>query len=92
MAFKRPSELSGGEQQRMAIARALINDPKILLADEPTGNLDSVNADLVVRAFRKLTDERGTTVVMVSHNLELTRYCDKVVKLRDGKVDEVSEA
>ena len=92
IAFKRPSELSGGEQQRMAIARALTNDPKILLADEPTGNLDSVNADLVVRAFRKLTDERGTTVVMVSHNLELTRYCDKVVKLRDGKVEEVSEA
>ncbi|RLI01454.1 ABC transporter ATP-binding protein, partial [Candidatus Bathyarchaeota archaeon] len=58
----------------------------------PTGNLDSVNADLVVRAFRKLTDERGTTIVMVSHNLELTKYCDKIVKLKDGKVDEVSEA
>lgn len=92
IAFKRPSELSGGEQQRMAIARALTNDPKILLADEPTGNLDSVNADMVVKAFRRLTDERETTVVMVSHNLELTRHCDKIVKLRDGKIVEVSKA
>ncbi|RLI24706.1 hypothetical protein DRO58_07095, partial [Candidatus Bathyarchaeota archaeon] len=71
---------------------ALTNDPKILLADEPTGNLDSVNADLVVRAFRRLTDERGTTIVMVSHNLELTKYCDKIVKLKDGRIVEVAEA
>lgn len=91
MAFKRPPELSGGEQQRIAIARALANDPKMVLADEPTGNLDSKNAELVVKSFRRLTDERGTSVVMVSHNVELTRHCDKVVKLRDGEVIEVVE-
>lgn len=92
MAFKRPYELSGGEQQRIAIARALANNPKIVLADEPTGNLDSKNAELVVRSFKRLADERGMTVVMVSHNVELTKYCDKIVKLRDGEITEVLEA
>ncbi|RLG66966.1 hypothetical protein DRN93_05350 [archaeon] len=92
MAFKRPYELSGGEQQRIAIARALANNPKIVLADEPTGNLDSKNAELVVRSFKKLADERGMTIVMVSHNVELTKYCNKIVKLRDGEITEVLEA
>jgi len=92
MAFKRPYELSGGEQQRIAIARALANNPKIVLADEPTGNLDSKNAELVVRSFKKLADDRGMTIVMVSHNVELTKYCNKIVKLRDGEITEVLEA
>ncbi|MEM2875706.1 MAG: ABC transporter ATP-binding protein [Candidatus Bathyarchaeia archaeon] len=91
MAFKKPTELSGGEQQRVAIVRALVNDPSMVLADEPTGNLDSKNAELVVETFKKLTDERGMSVVMVSHNLELTKYCSKIVKLRDGEIVEIEE-
>jgi len=91
MAFKRPSELSGGEQQRVAIARALANKPELILADEPTGNLDSKNAQLVVSTFRKLVEDEGRTVIMVTHNVELTHYSDVIVKIRDGKVTEVIE-
>jgi len=89
MAFKRPSELSGGEQQRVAIARALANKPELILADEPTGNLDSKNAEVVVSTFRKLVDDEGKTVVMVTHNIELARSSDVIVKIRDGKIAEV---
>ena len=85
-AYHRPGELSGGEQQRVAIARALANNPKLLLADEPTGNLDSVTARSIMELFRRLVDEQGVTIIMVTHNLELVRYCDRVVKLRDGVV------
>jgi len=85
-ANHRPSELSGGEQQRVAIARALANDPKLLLADEPTGNLDSVTAHKLMHLFRRLVEERGVTVVMVTHNLELIKYCDLVAYMRDGRV------
>ncbi len=90
MEFKRPTELSGGEQQRVAIARALVNSPELILADEPTGNLDSKNAQTVVEAFKKLVCEHGKTVLMVTHNIELTNYADTVVKMRDGNVVEVS--
>jgi len=89
MAYKRPTELSGGEQQRVAIARALVNEPKLILADEPTGNIDSESAKAVVGAFRKLVDEKGVSVVMVTHNLELAKICDRVVKLRDGRIVKV---
>lgn len=89
MSSKRPLELSGGEQQRVAIARALVNMPNLILADEPTGNLDSKNAQVVVETFRKLVDEHGKTVIMVTHNVELTKYVDVVVKMRDGNVVEV---
>jgi len=85
-AYHRPGELSGGEQQRVAIARALANNPKLLLADEPTGNLDSVTAHSLMKLFRRLVDEQGVTIIMVTHNLELVSYCDRVVKLRDGVV------
>lgn len=85
---KKPLELSGGEQQRVAIARALVNDPDVILADEPTGNLDSVNAGSIAKIFRELSDE-GKTVIMVTHNVELTTYADRTVKLRDGQVVEV---
>ncbi len=89
----RPSELSGGEQQRVAIARALINDPSVILADEPTGNVDSKTADSVVSLLRKISDERKVTVVMVTHNMELTKRCERVIYLRDGQVEkEVSQA
>lgn len=80
-----PSELSGGEMQRIAIARALINDPKILLADEPTGNLDSANAEIVYNILDKLHKD-GLTVIAVTHNLELAHKTQKIFKLKDGKM------
>ena len=80
----RPSELSGGEQQRVAIARALINEPKILLADEPTGNLDSKNSEVVLQMLRQLNKDLGQTIVMITHNPEAVVYFDRVVHMRDG--------
>ena len=80
-----PSQLSGGEQQRIAIARALANDPPILLADEPTGNLDSTTGRHVVDLLVEVNKVRGTTVVMVTHDAELTTRSDHIVSMRDGK-------
>jgi len=88
-ASKKPTELSGGERQRVAIARALVNDPDLILGDEPTGNIDSQSARVVVEAFRKLVDEQGVSVIMVTHNLELTKFCDRIIKLRDGKLENI---
>jgi len=85
-AYKKPNELSGGEQQRVAIARALVNNPAIVLADEPTGNLDSKTALNVVETFNKLNTENGVTVVLVTHNLEITKFCHRIVYLRDGSI------
>jgi len=82
----RPMELSGGEQQRVAIARALINEPKILLADEPTGNLDSKNSEIVLQMLRQLNKELGQTIVMITHNPEAVVYFDRVVHMRDGVI------
>src|SRR2546428_2218454 len=82
----RPSELSGGEQQRVAIARAIINEPKILLADEPTGNLDSKNSEIVLQMLRQLNKDLGQTIVMITHNPEATTYFDRVVHMRDGVI------
>ncbi|OGR81738.1 MAG: ABC transporter ATP-binding protein [Elusimicrobia bacterium GWC2_64_44] len=80
-----PAELSGGEMQRVAIARALINAPKILLADEPTGNLDSKRAGEIEEILHTLADG-GITVIMVTHNLELARTADRVIEIRDGRI------
>lgn len=80
-----PSQLSGGEMQRVAIARALINDPKILLADEPTGNLDSKNAETVFTIFQKL-HQAGLTVIVVTHNAELANKTERLFHLKDGKI------
>ena len=80
-----PSELSGGEQQRVAIARALLRRPQVLLADEPTGNLDSAGGALVLRTLRRLVDE-GQTVVMVTHDAGAAALADRVVFLRDGMI------
>jgi putative ABC transport system ATP-binding protein len=82
----RPAEMSGGEQQRVAIARAIINEPKILLADEPTGNLDTKNSDVVLEMLRRLNKDLGQTVVMITHNPEATTYFDRVVHMRDGVI------
>ena len=80
-----PNQLSGGEQERVAIARAIVNNPHILLADEPTGNLDSKTSDEVMALFRELNDA-GQTVVMVTHNPDNGRYADRTITLRDGMV------
>lgn len=83
-----PNQLSGGEQERVAIARAIVNNPHILLADEPTGNLDSKTSDEVMALFRELNDA-GQTVVMVTHNADNGRYADRTITLKDGMVVEV---
>ena len=80
-----PAQLSGGEMQRVAIARALINEPTILLADEPTGNLDSQNAEAILEIFREL-NAGGLTIVMVTHNLVLAHCARRVIELRDGRI------
>jgi len=83
----RPAELSGGEQQRTAIARALINQPKILLADEPTGNLDSKTSRQIVQTLSELNKKQGLTVIMISHEeILLEEFADDVIHLQDGKV------
>jgi putative ABC transport system ATP-binding protein len=82
-----PSKLSGGEQQRVAIARALINDPSLILADEPTGDLDTKSGENVVKLLSKISKERDVTILMITHNLEITEYCDKVIYIRDGKLE-----
>ncbi|ANE35676.1 ferrirhodotorulic acid ABC transporter, ATP-binding protein [Campylobacter iguaniorum] len=86
----RPSQLSGGEQQRVCIARALINDPDIIIADEPTGNLDEANEKVVLEAFKQLKNE-GKTLLLITHNEELGRYADKVVYLKHGKLDRIEQ-
>lgn len=82
----KPAELSGGEQQRAALARALSNDPKVILADEPTGNLDSNNANTINDLFLKLRDEFGKTFVIVTHNKDLMAIGDNLIEMADGKV------
>jgi len=82
----RPSELSGGEQQRVALARALINKPAVVLADEPTGNLDSKNSDIVLSMLRRSNQELGQTVLMITHNPEAAKYGDRIIHMRDGQI------
>jgi len=88
----KPSELSGGEQQRVALARAIISEPKIVLADEPTGNLDTKSSDTVLALLRKLNKELGQTIVMITHNPEAATYGDRVLHMRDGLVVNGSSA
>ena len=87
---KYPGQLSGGEKQRVAIARALINRPKLLLADEPTGNLDSENSKRVVELLQRLTREQGITLIMVTHDDEIAGRADRVLRLSDGLIVEDS--
>lgn len=87
IANRKPSEISGGQQQRVAIARAMANEPKILLCDEPTGNLDSKTGRQVMEIVRKMNEEKEVTVVLVTHDLSLADYADRIVRIRDGKID-----
>jgi putative ABC transport system ATP-binding protein len=82
----RPSELSGGEQQRVALARALVNQPAVVLADEPTGNLDTENSDIVLKMLRQSNQEFGQTVLMITHNPEAAKFGDRIIHMRDGQV------
>ena len=86
-ASHKPSALSGGEQQRVAVARALINDPKIIFADEPSGNLDSENADRLHDLFFELRKELGCSFVIVTHNKDLAERADRTISLKDGKIE-----
>jgi len=81
-----PNQLSGGQQQRVAIARALVNNPKLLLADEPTGNLDTHTSIEVMEIFRGLNREKGLTVVLVTHEMDIAHYGTRIVSFRDGRV------
>jgi len=85
----KPAELSGGEQQRVAIARALINNPKIIFADEPTGNLDSKNSEVIHKLFIELKNKLGITLLIVTHNHELVKLADRVIEMKDGSIHEV---
>ena len=82
-----PDELSGGERQRTAIARALVTGAPLLLADEPTGNLDSARGEEILNLLRSIHKEHGTTIVMVTHDHHAASVCDRLIKLRDGKVE-----
>jgi putative ABC transport system ATP-binding protein len=82
----KPTQLSGGQQQRVSIARSLAADPEIILADEPTGNLDSNTGKEIMGIFQKLWKEEGKTVIMVTHDIKLARYAHKIIELKDGKI------
>lgn len=82
----KPLELSGGEQQRVALARAVVNGPAIILADEPTGNLDSENSQIVLEMFRELNEKFGQTIIMITHNPEAAAACTRTIQMRDGHI------
>ncbi len=88
---RKPNEMSGGQQQRVAIARALANDPPLLLCDEPTGNLDTKSGKQVMDLIKQQNEERGVTVILVTHDPALSEYADRVIRLRDGKIVEIIE-
>jgi len=84
-----PGQISGGEMQRVAIARAMVNAPEILLADEPTGNLDTKRSVEIVEALRVLNRNVGLTIIMVTHNQELAKYADRVLEMKDGQISQI---
>lgn len=85
-ALKKANKLSGGQQQRVAIARALINKPSIIMGDEPTGNLDSKNSQIVFDIFREISKERGQTIITVTHDDDFANNCDRIIEMMDGKI------
>jgi ABC-type lipoprotein export system ATPase subunit len=90
LGHRYPHQLSGGQMQRVAIARALIHSPSILLADEPTGNLDTTTGNIILELLERLTREQNTATIMATHSLEAAALADTVVRLRDGKIEEIS--
>ena len=86
LAKKRASRISGGEKQRVAIARALINNPSIIMGDEPTGNLDSYNADNVFNIFKQLSDEQGLSLLIVTHDEDFAKRTDRIIQMGDGRI------
>lgn len=90
-ALKRSSKLSGGQQQRVAIARALINDPSIIMGDEPTGNLDKANTDIVFGIFRELAAEFGQSIVAVTHDPDFAQNSDRIIEMSDGEIIRIHE-
>lgn len=90
-ARSKPSQMSGGEQQRVAIARALVTNPTIILADEPTGNLDSKNADNIMRLLTDINKTMNKTIIMVTHNIDLAKMTKKIIRLKDGVIESVEQ-
>jgi putative ABC transport system ATP-binding protein len=84
--FHLSNQLSGGQMQRVAIARALVNDPALILADEPTGNLDSKTGEIVLSTFKKLNKEHGHTIVLITHDMNIARYADRIIAIQDGEI------
>jgi ABC-type lipoprotein export system ATPase subunit len=89
LAHRMPHQLSGGQMQRVAIARALVHGPRILLADEPTGNLDSATGNAILELLRQIASEQKTTILMATHSAEAAAYVDAVVRMRDGRIEDV---
>jgi putative ABC transport system ATP-binding protein len=88
LADRRPTQLSGGQQQRIAIARALANAPTVLLADEPTANLDSASAELILKILKQLNDEHGVSLIIATHDPQLVQYAKRVIRVHDGLISE----
>ena len=89
LGSRMPHQLSGGQMQRVAIARAMVHGPRLLLADEPTGNLDTVTGNLILEGLRRIADERKTAILMATHSAESADFTDAIVKMRDGRIQEV---
>jgi putative ABC transport system ATP-binding protein len=88
LAGRYPQQLSGGQMQRVAIARAIVHSPRVLLADEPIGNLDSTSAEVVMKLLRRIAGDTGTAILMATHSLEAAQITDTIVTLRDGRIEE----
>ncbi len=92
LSSRMPHQLSGGQMQRVAIARAMVHAPKLLLADEPTGNLDTITGNIILELLRRIADEHKTTILMATHSLESASFADAVVRMRDGKIEGIARS